>query len=127
MRIGLIAGNGQFPLLFSKAAKAKGFAVYVAAYINETDPGIKDDVVQVEWLHIGQLRRLLKFFKKNQIDRAVMLGGITKTRMFTDIRPDTKAIAMIAKMKHTHDDNVLRAFARTLEGENIKIEPSTFL
>ena len=127
MRIGLIAGNGQFPLLFSKAAKEKGFEVYAAAYLNEADPGIKNFVAQVEWLHIGQLRRVIKFFKKNHIHSAVMLGGITKTRMFSDIRPDTKAIAMLTKMKHTHDDNILRAFARTLEGEGVKIEPSTFL
>ncbi|NOQ18363.1 MAG: DUF1009 domain-containing protein, partial [Desulfobacterales bacterium] len=91
MRIGLIAGNGQFPIIFSKAAKAKGFAVYAVAHNNETDPGLKDHVDAIEWIHIGQIKRIIKFFKKNHISQTVLIGGITKTRMFSDVRPDTKA------------------------------------
>ncbi|MFH1581010.1 MAG: DUF1009 domain-containing protein, partial [Pseudomonadota bacterium] len=64
MRIGLIAGSGQFPIIFSKAAKSKGFAVYAAAYLNETDPALKEHVEAIEWMHIGQIKRLITFFKK---------------------------------------------------------------
>ena len=38
-----------------------------------------------------------------------------------------KAISMIAGMRHTHDNGILSAFARILEKEGIKIQPSTFL
>ena len=41
MRIGIIAGGGQFPIIFSKAAKSKGFVIYAVAYNNETDPGLE--------------------------------------------------------------------------------------
>jgi hypothetical protein len=47
--------------------------------------------------------------------------------MFSDVRPDTKAISLIAGMRHTHDDGLLRGFARLLEKEGIKIRASTFL
>jgi DUF1009 family protein len=127
MRIGLIAGNGQFPIIFSKAAKAKGFAVYAVAHNNETDPGLKDHVDAIEWIHIGQIKRILKFFKKNHISQAVLIGGITKTRMFSDVRPDTKAISLIAGMRDTHDDGLLRRFARVLEKEGVGVQASTFL
>jgi len=126
-KIGLIAGSGQFPLIFSKKAKAKGIAVYAAAYLNEADPDLKNHVEEIEWLHLGQIKRLIKFFKKNDITRAVMMGAITKTRIFTDVKPDIKAISIIADIAHTHDDNILRAFARLLEKEGIIIQPSTFL
>jgi len=127
MRIGLIAGNGQFPIIFSKAAKTKGFAVYAVAHNNETDPELKEYVDAIEWIHVGQIKRIIKFFKKNHISQAVLIGGITKTRMFSDVRPDTKAISLIAGMRNTHDDGLLRRFAQVLEKEGVEIQASTFL
>lgn len=126
-KIGLIAGSGQFPLIFSKTARSKGMEVYAAAYVNEADPALKEYVEAVEWLHLGQVKRLIKFFNRNNVTEAVMLGAITKTKIFTDVKPDMKAISIIAGMKSTHDDGILRAFAGALEKEGIKILPSTFL
>ena len=126
-RIGLIAGSGQFPIIFSKEAKSKGLSIYAVAYLNEADPGIREYVEAIEWIHLGQIKRLIKFFKKNNIYEAVMMGGIKKTRMFKDVKPDLKAISIIAGLRHTHDDGILSAFANALEIEGIKIKASTFL
>ncbi|MDP2646459.1 MAG: UDP-2,3-diacylglucosamine diphosphatase LpxI [Desulfobacterales bacterium] len=126
-RIGIIAGGGQFPVLFSQAARAKGFSVYAIGYLKEADPGFEDCVDKIEWVHLGQVKRVVNFFKKNQIHHAVMLGTIKKTRMFSDIRPDMKAISILAGMRHTHDDGILRAFAGVLEKEGVQIQASTFL
>lgn len=127
MKIGLIAGSGQFPIIFTKAAKKKGYAVYAVAYVNETDREIENFADEVHWLYLGQLKRLIRFFKQNQVAEAVMMGAIRKTRMFTDVRPDMKAIAVFSKMRHTHDDNLLSTFARVLEEDGIRIKASTFL
>ncbi len=127
MRIGLIAGSGQFPIIFAKAAKEKGYAVYAVAYVNETTPEIGDYVDEVQWLYLGQLKRLIRFFKRNSVAEAVMMGAIRKTRIFSNVRPDMKAIAIFTKMRHTHDDNLLSTFARVLEEEGITIKASTFL
>ena len=70
MRIGLIAGNGQFPIIFCRKARKAGLAVYAAAYRQEADPEIEAHVDAIEWLHVGQVNRLIKFFKKNNIDQA---------------------------------------------------------
>ena len=56
-----------------------------------------------------------------------MMGAIEKRRLITNIRPDTKTIAILAKMRHTHDDGVLRAFAAVMEDEGVTILESTFL
>ena len=125
--VGLIAGGGQFPLLFARAAADQGIAVHAAAYVNEADPELASHVASLVQLHLGQVNRLLKFFKARGITRAVMLGTVRKTRMFTDIKPDLKALAFMAGMKHTHDDTILTAFADLLEKEGITICPSTFL
>ncbi len=126
-KIGLIAGSGQFPILFSKNAVKKGFSVYTAAYVNEADRELTQLSEKIQWLRLGQLKRLIKFFKQNDVGRAVMLGAVRKTRLFTDVKPDLKAISIVAGLRHTHDDSIMCAFADCLEKEGIKIEPSTFL
>ncbi len=125
--IGLIAGNGQFPILFAKKAKGNGWTIHAAAYRGEAEEELVHHVDTLEWLHVGQLNRLIKFFRKHEITQAVMLGGLRKTRLFSNVKPDLKAIAMLATMRHTHDDAVMRKFAETLEKEGIAIKPSTFL
>ncbi len=125
--IGLIAGGGPFPKFFLEKAEKKGYKVFTAAYINEADEELKKYAVHIEWLRLGQVGRLLKYFKKNSVKEAVMIGTIKKTRIFSDIRPDFKALSFIASLKHTHDDSILVSFANLLEKEGIKIKPSTFL
>ncbi len=126
-RIGLIAGSGQFPIIFSDKARLRGYEVYAASYVKEADPLLKDHVDAIEWMHLGQVNKLIKFFRRNGVDRAVMMGGIKKTRIFQDIKPDFKAISIMVGMKHSSDDNVLRTFADALAKEGIEILESTFL
>jgi len=126
-KIGIIAGNGQFPILFSKAARAKGFEIFAIAHIGETREDLSQYVDNIEWIYLGQLGRLIKFFQSNKVESAVMVGAITKTRMFKDVKPDFKALKLLSSLRHTRDDNVLRALANFLEKEGIRIKASTFL
>jgi DUF1009 family protein len=127
MRIGLIAGGGQFPILFSKKAVEKGYQVFAAGFNAETDKALASHVTQLNWFYIGQVGRLIKYFKQHQITEAVMLGSIQKFNIFKDIRPDFKALSFIAKTSRTHDNSILTSFADLLLKEGIKILSSTFL
>lgn len=126
-RIGLISGSGQFPIVFSRAARQKGLKVYAIAHIGETEPQLEMLVEAMKWIKIGQLNQLISFFKGHDVRDAVMAGAITKTKMFTDVRPDLKALKVLATMDHTQDDGLLRAFAGELEKAGITVRPSTFL
>jgi DUF1009 family protein len=127
-RIGLIAGSGPFPLIFSRKAAQKGFHVYAVGYHGETDPALSNCVEILEIMHIGQIKRLIKFFKTHRISEAAMIGAIRKPNSIRELHPDLKAISLLASTCHdTHDDRMLRAFAKTLEEEGIMIRPSTFL
>jgi len=99
----------------------------VAAYRKEADPEIAKHVDGIEWFYLGQVNRLIQYFKKHQINQTVMMGGIEKTKLFKDLRPDMKAVSLIVGMRHTHDDGILRAFAGLLEKNGIMVRPSTFL
>ena len=126
-RIGLIAGGGQFPLLFTQKARENGYQVIGAGFHSETDPQLAELTHRFEWLYLGQLSKLIRYFKSHGVTRALLMGSISKVNIFKDIRPDFKALAFIAKTAGTHDDNILSSFADLLEKQGITLVPSTFL
>lgn len=126
-RIGLIAGGGQFPIIFSKAAKRSERSVYAVAFNGETARELEQYVDGITWIYLGQFKKVLRFFHDHNITEAAMMGAIKKTRIFSDVKPDLKALAVMAKMRHTHDDGLLRAFAREMENEGISICSATSL
>ena len=69
-RIGLIAGNGKFPLLVLDAARSKGMQVVVAAIKEETSPEIeRRGAAAVYWLSLGELSRLIEPSKRRRDPR----------------------------------------------------------
>jgi DUF1009 family protein len=125
-RIGLIAGNGRFPIIFADNAKKLGYHVSAVAHEGETEPELAGHVDRIHWIKIGQLSKLIKAFKEDKVHQAVMLGGIKKTHMFTTLRPDLRTLAMATRLALRKDDDILRELAKELEGEGITICESTF-
>ena len=125
-RIGLIAGNGRFPIIFADNAKKLGYHVSAVAHVGETEPELAGHVDRIHWIKIGQLSKLIKAFKEDKVRQAVMLGGIKKTHMFTTLRPDLRTLAMATRLALRKDDDILRELAKELEGEGIAICESTF-
>lgn len=124
-RIGLIAGGGQFPLLFAEGARRAGYTVTAVGFEGETDPALADHVESLHWVKLGQLSRLIKAFRKDGIRRAAMAGSINKTKLYARIRPDWRALKLLRNLHNKKDDSLLRALAAELESEGIRIEPST--
>ncbi|SHE28547.1 hypothetical protein SAMN02745206_00016 [Desulfacinum infernum DSM 9756] len=124
-RIGLIAGGGQFPLLFAEGARQAGYSVVAVGFHGETDPQVADHVDQFHLIKLGQLNKLIQAFKKAGITRAAMAGAINKTKLYARIRPDWRAFKLLGKLHNKKDDFLLRALAQELESEGILIEPST--
>ena len=124
-KIGIIAGSGQFPLLFARAAREQGRQVYVAAHKGETSPELEAEADGICWVKLGQLGKVISFFRKEGVEEAVLLGAITKTRIFKDIWPDLKGLTLWNRIKVRQDDQILRAVAEALQDEGIKILEST--
>ncbi|NKB81475.1 MAG: DUF1009 domain-containing protein [Nitrospirales bacterium] len=125
-RIGLIAGNGRFPIIFADNARRLGYQVVAVAYASETDAELEHHVDQVHWVKIGQLNQMITVFKHDNIQQVVMLGGIKKTHLFSRVRPDFRALALLKRLKALKDDEILRAIAHELESEGIQVRESTF-
>ena len=125
-RIGLIAGNGRFPIIFADNARKLGYHVSAVAHEGETEPELAAHVDRIHWIKIGQLNKLIKAFKEDKVHQVVMLGGIRKTHVFTTVRPDFRTLAMATRLALWKDDDILREFAKELEQEGIAICESTF-
>ena len=125
-RIGLIAGNGRFPIIFADNARKLGYHVSAVAHEGETEPELASHVDRIHWIKIGQLNKLIKAFKEDGVHQAVMLGGIKKTHVFTTVRPDFRTLALATRLALWKDDDILREFAKELEREGIAICESTF-
>ena len=123
--IGLIAGGGQFPILFAKAARSRGKKVIAIAHRSESSSELEDVVDELCWVKLGQLGKIISFFRKQGVHEAVFAGTITKTRIFRDVFPDLKGITLWNKIDTRQDDAILRAVAGVLEGEGISILAST--
>jgi len=106
--VGMIAGGGQFPLLIADAARKQGVRIVAVAHHDETEPSLSDKVDEIVWIKLGQLGQLIKAFKKNGVRNALMAGTITKKRMFENIRPDLKGLAILSRLAIFHDDDILQ-------------------
>lgn len=125
-RLGLIAGNGRFPIIFADNARKLGYHVSAVAHEGETDPELANHVDRIHWIKIGQLNKLINAFKDDEVHQAVMLGGIKKTHVFTTVRPDFRTLALATRLALWKDDDILRELAKELEKEGITICESTF-
>lgn len=125
-RIGLIAGNGRFPIIFADNARKLGLHVTAVAHEGETEPELERHVDRIHWIKIGQLNKLIRAFKEDGVQQAVMLGGIKKTHVFSTVRPDFRTLALATRLALWKDDDILRELAAELEREGITICESTF-
>jgi hypothetical protein len=124
-RIGLIAGSGQFPIVFAETARRRGVEVVAVAHRGETAPELVHHVHAITWVQPGQLQALIDALHAYGVTRAVMVGGIAKPRLFREIMPDARALTAIARVGKLRDDVLLRGLADELEQDGIRIVPST--
>lgn len=129
MKYGLIAGNGRFPFLVLEGARAEGVVMAVAAISEETDRTIEALAPTMEWISVGQLGKLIKFFKRENVTHAIMAGQVKHVQIFKlNALPDLRMAKMLARLKRRNTDALLGAVADELASEGITlIDSTTFL
>lgn len=126
MKLGLIAGNGQFPFLVLEGARRAGASVAVAAIREETDPTIESFADRVTWVGIGQLGKMLRFFKEEGVDKAIMAGQVKHVQIFSRAIPDVRMLKMLLRLPRRNTDALIGAVANELASEGIELIDSTF-
>jgi UDP-2,3-diacylglucosamine hydrolase len=127
-KLGLIAGNGNFPFLVLDAARAQGYEVVVAAIKEEAFPEIESHgAASVHWLSLGELSNLIETFQREGVRRAVMAGQVKHKQIFSSIRPDWRLAKLLLSLTTRNTDSLLGAVAKVLADEGITLEKSTWL
>ena len=123
--LGIIAGNGVYPRLVAQSARRAGVSrIVAAAFTDETDPQLEQLVDATEWMRVGQLGRLINYFKSAGLRHAIMAGKIAPKNLF-DLRPDMKALVLLARLKQRNAESMFGAIADELANVGVELLPAT--
>lgn len=128
--IGLVAGDGRFPLEIARAARRSGLEVAAVAFLGVTEEGLGREVDRVCWHRLGELQASLDFLHQAGVTEAVLAGKVSKTHVtsgLSALEPDRRATELLAGLPDLRDDSLLGALARTLEEEGIRLRPQAEL
>jgi hypothetical protein len=119
--LGLIAGNGIYPATMLRAARRAGVPfLAVAAFVDETLPDLQAEADAWAWFRVGQLGKMIRFFKENHISQAVMVGQIAPSNLF-NLRPDLRTLLMLAKLKRRNAETIFGAIGDELAKDGISL------
>ena len=123
---GLIAGNGSFPFLVIDGASKQGVSLAVVAINEETDPRISDVAENVIWVGIGQLGKMISFFKKHNVEKAIMAGQVRHVQIFSSSIPDLRMVKMLWNLPRRNTDALIGGVASEMAKDGIELIDSTF-
>ncbi len=121
--LGIIAGEGDFPVIIARQLAENGFKPKVAAIKNFTDEKISQFASRTAFLKLGEVKKAIDFFKNEKIKTVIMAGRVHHASLF-DIKPDITAVKILAKAKDRRADTILKAVCEEFEKAGIKIVSS---
>ena len=125
--IGLIAGSGELPLYFARAAKSKDLSLHVVAVRGCASKEIEKIGDSIQWVSIGQVGTLIRFFKKKGVRQAVMHGKVQHSKLFKHFKLDLKALSLWIKLKDRSGEGLLKALSLELKKQGVLLKDSRFL
>lgn len=122
----MIAGNGRFPFLVIDGARRAGIDLAVVAIREETDPALEKIASNLTWVGIGQLGKMISFFKKNGVTQVVMAGQVKHVQIFSSALPDLRMVKMLWNLERRNTDALIGGVADELAREGIELIDSTY-
>lgn len=126
MKFGLIAGNGDFPFLVLEGAEKAGESLAVVAIKEETDKRIEKVADPVAWVGIGQLGKMISFFKDAGVEKVMMAGQVKHVQLFSGAVPDVRMLKMLWNLPKRNTNSLIGGIAAELEKDGIELIDSTF-
>ena len=126
MKFGLIAGNGKFPFLVVEGARKEGASLSVVAIKEETDKQIETVAEKIVWVGIGQLGKMISFFKNEGVSKVIMAGQVKHVQIFSGALPDLRMIKMLWNLPQRNTDALIGGVAGEMGKEGIELIDSTY-
>jgi|LauGreDrversion4_2_1035121.scaffolds.fasta_scaffold09595_5 DUF1009 family protein len=119
--IGLVAGNGQFPLEFAENARARGLSVVTVALKGEADKRIEELSESTTWVSVGQLGKLIRSLRRAGCRQVAFAGGVTRVNFVDGFRIDWVGLRMLSKLRSFNDDSIMRGIIATVENGGVQV------
>ncbi len=126
MPLGLIAGNGRFPVLALEAARKAGVEVVAIAIKEEASKEI-EPLARTHWISLGQLSKLVDICHSEKISQVMMCGQVKHAKIFSSIVPDLRLAKLLLSLKTKNTEGLIGAVAKVLGDEGIELVDSTIL
>jgi UDP-2,3-diacylglucosamine hydrolase len=127
MPIGLIAGNGRFPVLALEAAKKAGMDVVALGIKEEASRDIEQLATRTYWISLGALSKLIEICHGEGITQIMMCGQVKHTKIFSSIVPDWRLVKLLASLETKNTDGLIGGVRKILAGEGVELVDSTLL
>jgi UDP-2,3-diacylglucosamine hydrolase len=131
--VGLLAGGGRFPIVFAERARSLGIPVVCVGIRHEAAPELCGIVERFYWAGVARLGRMIRCFKRAQVEQVVMAGKIRKTVMHTPWRivsllPDWRTVrAWYRRRQDSRDDTLLRLLIEEFAMDGMHFESALHL
>ncbi len=124
-RIGLIAGNGKFPLLLAKSAAEKGIKIICLAIKGDTNKKIAKYVDEIYWFRVREFSKMIEKMKTLGLKNIVMAGQINPFHLLTgEVFMDIELSKLIKQLKDRRADTIFSAVVQRIEDEGMEVLPS---
>lgn len=127
-KIGLVAGGGEYPVVFASEAAAKGCAVHTVALEGSADKRLERLSASIKYFKLGQLSAPIKSLREAGVVKAVMAGLVRHGSIFSVLSADLRAAAFLARLPDFRAESILGAIVKEFAKDGIEIISSaTFL
>lgn len=124
-RIGIIAGEGKFPLIVLKEAKKSGCSVAVAGIKDISSPELEKEADYFVWLSIGEVGKLAEFLIGNRIKKALLAGRVKHSSIYKGLSPDPVTEVLLRQLQDKKPTSIFKKLADFLSSKGIEFIDST--
>lgn len=122
---GLIAGDGTLPVKMAQYAHDNGFEVVCISLANDNLKQLKKYCSRVYSCHPGEINKIEKILKDEEIKQATFLGKVHKRVLLQLYKFDARAIELLKTVKRLNDDEVMLLIVREFEKAGITVLDQT--
>ena len=130
--LGLIAGEGVFPLLVAQGARAAGRRIVCCAFAGHAWPELRQECDEFNWVGIARPGSWSRLLRAAGCHEAIMVGRVEKTAMYDRWRfiryiPDLSAIRLFLQIIRSdkRPQTILQALVDRLQQTGITLIDST--
>lgn len=125
-KIGLIAGIGNLPVEFMRAAHQTGHEVVVIAVVPDVSPALEAEADSYYAINVAKLNKIIQTMKKENVSKVTLIGKVTKEILFKGLKfPDLRMLKALAALRNRKDDTIMLTVVDELAKDGIEVVDQT--